>query len=169
MECSECKDLVISYTSGDLPASGKELFEAHLRACEECGLFLSQYDGAWKLLDEWREIEPGSDFVSNFWDRVSEEEKGINWGFLPGLRKPGLSWSLAGVLASVLIVGMFTFVLFRSGSGLNSYVENDARDEIILHELDNATTRDTSDALSIYGPWENNFEIMKINGYGDTN
>ena len=168
MECSECRDLVIGYSSGDLPASRRELFEVHVRSCEDCGLYVSQYDGVWKLLDEWREVEPRSDFVSNFWERVSKEEKELNWGFLPGLRKLG-SWSLAGVLASVLIVGMFTFLLFRSGSGLDSYVENDARDEIILHELDNATTRDTSDALSIYGPWENNFEIMKINGYGDTN
>ncbi len=169
MECRDCRELIISFSSGDLPSSGRESIEAHIGECPECGLYMSQSAGVWNLLDEWREIEPRGDFVSSFWDRVSREEREPAWGVLPRLRKLGLSWTLAGALASVLIVGIFTFALFKPDSGFMTYADNDARDEQILLELDNATTRETTDALSIYGPWENSVQIMKINGYGDMN
>lgn len=169
MECSDCKQLIVSWSSGDLPPSGIESIEAHIRECPECRLYMSQSDRVWNLLDEWREIEPRSDFVSTFWDRVSKEESAPGWGVFSYVRKLRLSWALAGALASVLIVGIFTFALFKPDSGFETYADNDARDEQILLELDDATTRETTDVLSIYGPWENRVEIMKINGYGDTN
>ena len=169
MECSDCRELIVSYSSGDLPSSGKESIEAHIGECPECRLYISQSDRVWNLLGEWREIEPRGDFVSCFWDCVSKEERESGRGVFSYVRKLRLRWTLAGALASVLLVGIFTFAIFKPDSGLNGYADNDARDEQILLELDNATTRETTDALSIYGPWENSVEIMKINGTGDMN
>lgn len=169
MECSDYRELIVSWSSGDLPPSGIESIEAHIRECPGCSLYMSQSGRVWNLLDEWREIEPRSDFVSAFWDRVSKEESAPGRGVFSYVRKLRLSWALAGALASVLIAGIFTFALFKPDPGFETYADNDARDEQILLELDHATTRETTDVLSIYGPWENRVEIMKINGYGDTN
>jgi hypothetical protein len=169
MECKDYKDLIIGYSSGDLPASDRESVEAHVRECETCRLYLAQSDRVWSLLDDWRGIEPRSDFVSGFWERVSEEERKSSRGFFSPFKKPRLNWALTGALASVLILGILTFVLFKPDSGFRIYAEKDARDEQILLELDSATSRETAEALSIYGPWENRVEIMKINGYGDMN
>jgi hypothetical protein len=100
---------------------------------------------------------------------VAREERESGSGFFARFKKLKLNLALAGALATVLIVGMFTFVLFKPDSGFRSYAGIDAQDEQILLELDSATSRETADALSIYGPWENRVEIMKINGNGDMN
>jgi hypothetical protein len=169
MECRDYKELIIGYSAGDLPESDRMSVIAHIGECEDCRLYLSRSERVWELLDGWQGVEPRSDFVSGFWGRVAREERESGSGFFARFKKLKLNIALAGALATVLIVGMFTFVLFKPDSGFRSYAENDAQDEQILLELDSATTRETADALSIYGPWENRVEIMKINGNGDMN
>ena len=169
MECRDCKELVIRYSSEDLPDGDRDLVQAHLGECEECSQYLAQSESLWSLLDEWREIEPRADFISDFWGRVSKEESGFYPGLFTRLKKLKPNWALAGALASILIVGIFTFALIGPDSGYRNYTNNDEQDEMLLLELDNATTRETTEELSIYGPWDNGVEIMKINGNGDMN
>ena len=168
MGCSEVRELIAGYSSGDMPDSGWEAVESHIAECRECNLYLARYEGVWDLLDGWRGIEPRTDFVSGFWAQVAEEERARDRGFLKKLTH---GWGLAGAFATVLIVGVFTFALLRPQSGIVGYADADVRDEQLLHELDRATTVNTadSDALSIYGPWDSGVEIMRINGYGDQN
>jgi hypothetical protein len=76
------------------------------------------------------------------------------------------------VLASILLIGVFVFVLIGPDSGYQQhsldnvqYSQNkDEQDELLLHQLDNATSRDTAAELAIYGPWDSGVQIMKING-----
>lgn len=166
MGCNDIREMVAGYSSGELTDSGRQAVESHVAECKECGLYLSRYEGVWNLLDEWERIEPRTDFVSSFWVQVAKEEKESGWGILKNLR---LRWRLAGAFATVLVVGIFTFTMLKPHSGIIGYADNDARDDQLLHELDSATARDAadSDALSIYGPWDNGVEIMRINGYGD--
>lgn len=168
MGCSEVRELIAGYSSGDMPDSGWEEVESHIAECEDCNLYLSRYEGVWDLLDEWRGIEPRTDFVSGFWAQVAEEERAHDRGFF---KKIMHGWGLAGAFATVLIVGVFTFAMLKPQSGIIGYADNDTLDDQLLHELDKATTINTadSDALSIYGPWDSGVEIMRINGYGDIN
>ncbi|HVY54688.1 MAG TPA: zf-HC2 domain-containing protein [Thermodesulfobacteriota bacterium] len=168
MGCNEIRDMMAGYSSGELPGSGREAVESHVSECEECNLFLSRYEGVWTVLDEWKEIEPRTDFVSGFWAQVAEEERSHDRSLLKKLLH---GWGLAGAFATVIIAGVFTFTLLTPQSDNVNYANNDVRDEQILHELDSVTARDAadSDALSIYGPWDNGVEIMRINGYGEQN
>jgi predicted anti-sigma-YlaC factor YlaD len=167
MECRDCKELVIGYSSGEISDVERDLVEAHLGVCEDCSEYLAQSDKLWTLLDEWRGIEPRSDFVSGFWERVSEQERAGYWGFIGRLRYLKPNFGLAGALATIMIVGIFAFALIGPDTGYHNYnyaQKNDEQDELLLNELDNATTRDTAADLAIYGPWDSGVQIMKING-----
>ena len=168
MGCNDVRDMIAGYSSGELSDSGKEAVESHIAECEECSLYLFRYEGVWNLLDEWREVEPRTDFVSGFWAKVAEEESARDRGILKKLLH---GWGLAGAFATVILVCVMTVTMLVPQSGKVNYANNDARDEQILHELDNATARDAadSDALSVYGPWDNGVEITRISGYGDQN
>ena len=159
---------MIQYSSGDLPDSDKEFVETHLGECEECSAYLAHSNMVWDVLDEWKDIEPGAEFVSEFWRRLSEEEKDRMTFFgLFNIPRPGLA--VAGALATVLIVGIFTFAIFSPDQEMNRFSERDEQDDLILQELDRATTSEAPEALAIYGPWDNGVEIMRINGNGGMN
>jgi Putative zinc-finger len=165
MECRDCRDLVIRYSSGDVSDGERDQVESHLGGCEDCSRYLAHSDGVWNLLDEWREIEPRTDFVSNFWERVSEEDRAGFWSYIRRLKYLKPNFRLAGALASILIIGIFTFVLIGPDSGYQNYSKNsDQQDEVLLNNLDNATSRDTAAELAIYGPWDSGVQIKKING-----
>ncbi len=168
MECRDMKKHLIRYSSGDLPESDRVFVESHLGDCKECGTYLAQSYRAWDMLDEWKEIETGRDYVSEFWKRVSNEETNRR-SFLRFLRIPRPQLALAGALATVLIVGIFTFAIFSPDRGMERLTEGDEQDDLILEELDRATSGEVSDALAIYGPWDNEVEIMRINGNGGMN
>ncbi len=168
MDCSDFKELIVSYSSDDLSGGDKALVETHLKECGECGLYLSQSNELWNLLDEWKKIEPGDEYVADFWQRVSKEEADHR-GFLGVFKKFRFNWAIAGAFASILIVGIFTFAIFGPGSGNGIFTASDERDELILLELDRATSRETADVLAIYGPWDNGIDTVNINGNGGMN
>lgn len=165
MECRDCKEIVVRFSSGEVSNAERGMIEAHLEGCEDCNQFLAHSDRLWTFLDEWREIEPRNDFVSSFWERVSEEERAGDRVFIRRFKNLMPNLRLAGVLASILIVSIFIFVLIGLDSGYRQYSQNnDEQDERILNDLDNATSRDTAAELAIYGPWDSGVHIMKING-----
>lgn len=168
MDCRNIKELIVRYSSGDLPGSDRELVEVHVEECEECRAYLSRSYKLWDLLGEWQAIETGTGYVSDFWDRVSREKDGRR-GFFGRLREFRPNWTLAGALATVLIVGIFTFAVFGPESGYRGFSDRDEQDELILLELDRATSRDTAEVLAIYGPWENDIDVVNINGDGGMN
>ncbi len=168
MDCRDIQELVVQYSSGDLPGSDKEFVETHLRDCEECRAYLSRSYKLWDLLDEWQGVEPGREYVADFWHRVSGEED-HGKGFFGRLKEFRPNWALAGAVASVLIVGIFTFAVFGPESGYEGFSERDEQDELILLELDMATSRETAEALAIYGPWDNGINVININGKGGMN
>ncbi len=166
MDCSVVKELIVQYSSGDLGQDRMAVVESHISRCQECGLYFKQSEKLWTLLDVHGEIEPEADFVSNFWDRVSQDEIKSQSGLLNWLKNVKLNWTMAGAMASILILCVFTFTLFQPGTDRNSILADD-QDELLLLELDNAISRDTAQLLDIYGPWENGNDML--NGDGGTN
>lgn len=43
MTCKEVADFLLGYTSGELPADARELFEHHLSRCANCREYLALY------------------------------------------------------------------------------------------------------------------------------
>jgi len=144
----------------------KEGVEMHLKECDECSLFLAQSNELWNLLDTWDEVEPQGEFVSKFWDKASIDETKFIPGFLSWIRNFKLNWTLAGAMASIFLVSIFTFAVFSPDTRDNLFTSADERDELILIELDNAISRETAEVLSIYGPWDGD---SNVNGNGGIN
>lgn len=167
MECKDLRELVVRHSSGDLSGDERALVESHLPGCGECSELFSNSNAVWMLLDEWKEVEPRSDYVSEFWSRVEREESRA--GFWGSLFKSRPRWKLAGALASVLVVGVFSLFVFTGDPGRSVLAENDMRDDMLLLELDSATSRDTAAALEIYGPWDGGIDVVNINGNGGFN
>lgn len=167
MECKDLRELVVRHSSGDLSGDERALVESHLPGCGECSELFSHSNAVWMLLDEWKEIEPRNDYISEFWSRVEKEESRA--GFWGSLFKSRPRWKLAGALASVLVVGVFSLLVFTGDPGGSVLAENDMKDDMLLLELDSATSRDTAAALEIYGPWDGGIDVVNINGNGGFN
>lgn len=43
MKCRELAEFILDYTTGDLPAETREVFERHLSRCDNCHEYLDQY------------------------------------------------------------------------------------------------------------------------------
>ncbi len=166
MECRSIKELIVRYSSGDIEEAEKVLVDEHVRDCNGCEQYFIRSERLWDTLDSWDEIEPERGFVTEFWNKVSAEEDKAKAGFFGWLRgfKPKLA--VSGALATVFIVGIFTFALLGPGTLDGVFRSGDEKDEIILSELDRATNSETSELLAIYGPWDNSFDA---NGNGGMN
>lgn len=166
MECRNIKEMIIRYSSGDIDDRERVLVDRHIRECGDCGIYFKRSQNLWGVLDSWRDIEPERQYVTRFWKKVSiEDEKAATGliGFLKGF-KPRLA--ISGALATVLLVGIFTFALLGPGTLERVFQSSDEKDEMILIELDRATNSETSELLAIYGPWDNSFSA---NGNGGMN
>lgn len=156
MECSSVRELIIRYSSGDIVESEKSLVNLHIKECGSCEKYFMRSEKLWSTLDAWDEIEPAGEFVTKFWDKVSMEEDktGGLLGWFRGFR-PKLA--VSGALATVFIVGVFTFALLGPGTLEDVFRSGDERDEMMLSELDRATNSEASELLAIYGPWDNSY------------
>jgi len=163
MECKDIRRILVQYSLGDLGQVEKVGVERHLEECNECRLYLSQSNELWNLLDTWEEVEPDGNFISQFWDHASIDETKYKPGFLSQLGNFRLNWTIAGAMASIFLVSIITFAVFSPDITNTLYTNADEQYELILIELDNALSRDTADVLSIYGPWDNTFDV---NGSG---
>ncbi len=43
MNCRELAEFILEYTTGELPAEVREVFELHLSRCDNCHEYLAQY------------------------------------------------------------------------------------------------------------------------------
>jgi len=166
MECRSIKELIVRYSSGDIEETEKVLVDEHIRGCSRCEQYFLHSEKLWDALDAWKEIEPGREFVAKFWNKVSAQEDKARTGFFGWLKGFRPKLAVSGALATVFIVGMFTFALLGPGKLDGVFRSTDEKDEIILIELDRATNTETSELLAIYGPWDNSFDV---NGNGGMN
>ena len=163
MECRSIKELIVRYSSGDIVESEKSLVDLHIRECDSCEEYFVRSERLWDTLDTWEEIEPSGEFVAKFWDKVSIEEEKAGRGFFDWLKVFRPKLAVSGALATILMVGVFTFALLGPGALDDVFRSGDERDEMMLIELDRATNAEASELLAIYGPWDNSYSL---NGNG---
>ena len=166
MECKDIKELIVRYSTGDIEEKEKALVDRHVKDCQGCENYLLRSQNLWDTLDAWEDIEPEREFITEFWSKVSLEEDRASAGFLGFLKSFKPKLAVSGALATIFIVGIFTFALLGPGTLENVFRSGDEKDEMILIELDRATSSETSELLAIYGPWDNSFNA---NGNGGMN
>ena len=164
MDCKSVKEMIVRYSSGDLMASEKATLDRHIESCECCKEYFLHSQKLWDTLEVWEEIEPRAEFVTEFWSRVNKEEEKAASGILGWLRGYRPKLAVSGALATVLMVGVFTFALFGPGDLDSVFTGGDEKDELILSELDRATNTETTELLAIYGPWDNSYGVIGNGG-----
>lgn len=164
MDCKDIKETLVQYSLGDLTDVDKVIVDSHLESCEECKNYLDESQSLWNLLEVGADIEPDSEFIGKFWDKVNIEQPDLKPGFMHWIRgvKPNLT--LAGAMASIFLVSIITFGVFNSDTRDGILMSKDERDERVLIELDNALAMETSDVLSIYGPWDEGTDVNNSGG-----
>jgi len=165
MDCNNIKDILIQYSLGDIDDIEKTSVEDHLSSCESCSNYLKESRSLWNLMDTWDTIEPDAGFVSSFWDKAESDEPEIKPGFFKWVRDVKFNWALAGAMASIFLVSIITFGAFSTDTRNSLFMSADERDELVLIELDNALAKETSDVLSIYGPWDGDTDVDANGGF----
>ena len=164
MECKDVKELIIGYSSGDISESEKTVVDRHISTCTGCEQYFMRSQKLWDTLDVWEEVEPKAEFVTEFWQKVDSEEEKAGAGLFGWLRGFRPKLAVSGALATVMIVGVFTFALLGPGAIDEVFRGGDENDEMILSELDRATNSETTELLAIYGPWDNSFGVNRNGG-----
>ncbi|MFA9407644.1 MAG: anti-sigma factor [Candidatus Dadabacteria bacterium] len=159
MDCKNIKELLTQYSLGDLGHVEKASVESHLDSCSECKSYLFETKNLWNLLEARDEIEPDTEFLSNFWDKAAVDEVKLKPGFLRWFRDIKPNWTLAGAMASIFLVSIITFGALSPDTRNSFFMSSDEQDELILIELDNALSRETADVLSIYGAWDGGTDV----------
>ncbi len=113
MRCDQAKEMIPVYLDGELGQEEIRLVKGHIASCAACQKELHALEHSWKMLGEWKNIDPVPGYVSRFWTKVSlqrpwhEEVKqrigeGLEW-----LRHRRLVPVYATVCV-VLIAGLFS-------------------------------------------------------------
>lgn len=165
MDCKNIKETLIQYSLDGLDDIEKNNIEIHLDNCSECKAYLSESTGLWNLLETWDEIEPDNQFVSNFWDKADAAKVEPKPGILSWIRDINLNWTLGGAMASIFLVCIVTFGVFSPDTRNNLFMSADEKDELVLLELDTALAKETSEVLSIYGPWDGGTDVNTNGGF----
>jgi len=115
MNCEEIMKHLSEYIEGDLPPEMMAEYKFHIDNCPECQKEIREYEKTWQLLGEWENIEPGRNFLPDFWNKVEESEKessltGKFRDFISQLfsfRTP--AWATVAIMIIALIIGHFSF------------------------------------------------------------
>ncbi|MEE9213823.1 MAG: hypothetical protein V3U54_03380 [Thermodesulfobacteriota bacterium] len=147
------KDRIIRYLSGDLV--GEELISVEKLISEklEYKEYYENLKRSWEALEHIEDIEPKGNYVSDFWNKVEMSESKTNTGYLNFFRSRRTGWTLVGSFVSILIIGVFIFSLFSSRNTNVSFTDLDKRDEMLLIDVDNSISRNVTEILEVYGPW----------------
>ena len=71
MNCTEIKKLIPVYLDGELGQEETLLVKEHIASCAACQKELHALERSWKMLGEWKNIDPAPGYVSRFWTKVS--------------------------------------------------------------------------------------------------
>jgi hypothetical protein len=116
-ECREFKELMIEARYGELGPADRERFDRHVASCPACAAEYASLRATLELMDERRRPEPGPEFWSGYWERLSRR---MLWEAIEEGRRPSLAGRLAGALdrlprwslqaagaAALLLIGVF--------------------------------------------------------------
>lgn len=152
MNCKEVKENYDEYALTTVKGSVNTDIGEHLRSCKDCLSYFRDSEKLSILMEYWDSIEPESDFVTDFWNKVDDDkynEKNSILEFIKGFRKTVLIPSVIALLiCSVLIINIHQSVNYRP-----TFTEEDVKDEEFLDEIEHIITGDNYETLKVYGIW----------------
>lgn len=113
MRCDQARKIIPVYMDGELGREEAMLVKEHIASCAACQKERHALERSWKMLEEWKDIEPAPGYVSRFWTKVAlqrpwHEEVGQRIGeTLDGLRRRRLVPVYAAVCV-LLITGILS-------------------------------------------------------------
>ncbi len=120
MDCNDVKNIMAEYVQGDLSTAGADSIRRHIESCPACSREHEAFVKSWELLDDWKDVEPSSDFNARFWSLADAQE---NAGMVkhPSPMEKFLSsflslftfrvpaWSVAVLLIAAIYLGHFLY------------------------------------------------------------
>jgi hypothetical protein len=158
MRCEKIKELILEHRIRDLDQSEKLKLDTHLGECKECDSLFRHSNEVWNLLDKWESIEPREGFLTEFWNRVLEEDTKKKESTFDFFRNWKLIWAPVAALTIIVIVSVISLDIFQPKLAEVVFTAEDEEDEKLLIELDRAISRETAESLDIYGPWNEEIE-----------
>ncbi|NIP38309.1 MAG: hypothetical protein GWO07_13045 [Candidatus Dadabacteria bacterium] len=152
MKCDDIKALYDGFKSEMLTANESSAVSEHLAGCTDCNDYYFENKKLARLLDNWDEISPQSNYVSKFWNRVDEQELNKNKGFI-GLFKGIKTAFLVPSLAIALFCSLLIVNMYRTTNIDPQVSEEDERDNRLLLEVNDIISQEGSESLKIYGLW----------------
>ncbi len=140
------------YLSGELSDEEAGNLISKIDNSEDLKEYFLESQKLWNFMGSADIIEPKGDYVTKFWNNVSREEEKrkksfFNFNFFN--RKWAFVSSFAVfLLLSTIIVNNFVIEEEKTG-----YVY-DAEDELLINNLEDALSMNSSEQLNVYGPWE---------------
>ncbi|MCH8030096.1 MAG: hypothetical protein IH874_09230 [Candidatus Dadabacteria bacterium] len=153
MDSKKIVELILEYPEGEISEANKMELKRHIRENLGYSELYEQSKGLWKLMEEWRDIEPSDDYLVKFWNRVTEEEEArAHWfGRFLGILRFNLGWSAAAIV-TFLVLGVVSLYVFNTGTEM-TLSEADLKDNEALIDVEKAISTESSKPLELYGPW----------------
>ena len=148
----EIKEKVNSYISGELTEAESIEVQKLIDSSVEVKTYYQEITDMLGILNKYEGIEPSTDYIPRFWNKVESESKRRKFYFF-GLFDLNKKWAFAGSFGVFIIVCSFVINSYigNNGNGINF---NNLDDESLLTSLDESINPRTPDSLNIYGPWD---------------
>ncbi len=140
------------YLSGELSDEDAGNLLSKIDDSEELKEYFIESQKLWDFMGSADIIEPTGDYITRFWNNVSREEEKRNKSFF-NFNFINKKWAFVSSLAVFLLLSTIivnNFVLEEEKTG---YVY-DADDELLINNLEDALSMNSSEQLNLYGPWE---------------
>lgn len=139
MRCDQVKKMIPVYIDGGLGQDETRLVKEHIASCAACQKEQHALERSWKVLGEWKNIDPVPGYVSRFWTKASLEQPWYetvarNIGeALEGLRRRRLVPVYAAVCV-LLITGVFSLRNYYQMREVEELVVNLDQEELEMAE-----------------------------------
>lgn len=140
------------YFSGELNDEESKSLLLKVEDSDELRKHFEESSKLWSYMASAETIEPSPDYIRRFWKIVSSNEEKKSRSFFQ-FNFMNKKWTFVSSLAVFLLISTIivnNFVLEEEKSGY-VYEEDD---ELLIHNLEEALSKNTPDVLNVYGPWE---------------
>ena len=140
------------YLSGELSDEEAGNLISKIDNSEDLKEYFLESQKLWNFMGSADIIQPKGDYVTKFWNNVSREEEKRNKSFF-NFNFFNRKWAFVSSLAVFLLLSTIIVNNFVIEEEKTGYVY-DAEDELLINNLEDALSMNSSEQLNVYGPWE---------------
>jgi len=140
------------YLSGELSDEEAGNLISKIDNSEDLKEYFLESQKLWNFMGSADIIEPKGDYVTKFWNNVSREEEKRNKSFF-NFNFFNRKWAFVSSFAVFLLLSTIIVNNFVIEEEKTGYVY-DAEDELLINNLEDALSMNSSEQLNVYGPWE---------------